>query len=84
MVVAVASAAVKDEATELGRRVGVQVRTGSLKAWVEKEQVWVIVDVRTTGLIVKAVDLIVPRVQILVDVIGDGVIVVVGLRVFAG
>lgn len=37
-----------------------------------------------TGLIAKAVVLIVPSVQIFVEVIGDGVIVVVGLRVFAG
>lgn len=32
VVVAVALAAVKDEASELGSRVGVQVRNGSLKA----------------------------------------------------
>lgn len=42
-VVVAAGAAVKDEASELGRRVGVQVRNGSLNAWVEKEQDWVMV-----------------------------------------
>lgn len=79
-----AGAAVKDEASELGRRVGVQVRNGSLKAWVEREQDWVMVLVRTTGLTAKTVDLTVPRVQTLVVVTGAGVIIVVGFFVLAG